>query len=495
MNKKLLSILFLSCLFFFKHNLALAQCPSLCELKGVGLYVWLGDGDSQNIGDATNDDEDGDDFIGFKNYSSVPVDISGWQLFTDEYQERTGSWNAAFTFPSGTILQPGQYALVVAEWNGSNPLPLLWFNAGFNTGGEGLFEETSALVAWAILSDPSTHEYITVHQQGGASTGQSLPVTTFPLSVKLCNSNLTSLIPTDFDGCETVYFNDATCTFSEVTDCSLPLLNSPCGQISNHAPQLNHTNVSYAAPATGYDLNSLPVGSPPLGSTLVWYTNAYHTGSPYTSLSNAPDGPYYAFYYYSANTCYSASAQVAVTQALGVGLLNFSSQRVDDAVLLNWETSSENNNKGFIIERAADSRSWSKIGFVNSLANSGNNTEVLKYAFKDNLPLRSNNYYRLIQVDFDGQQAVSNITNVLFNISGGISIYPNPAKDVLFVNNLTGNETVIVSNNLGAIVKEQKAYANFVEINMSDLPTGTYHVSVVSENNKMMHTGHILKRD
>lgn len=495
MNKKLLSILLLSCLLFFKHNVVLAQCPSICALKGVGLYVWLGDGDSQNIGDATNDDEDGDDFIGFKNYSSVPVDISGWQLFTDEYQERTGSWNAAFTFPSGTILQPGQYALVVAEWNGSNPLPLLWFNAGFNTGGEGLFEETSARVAWAILSDPGTHEYITVHQEGAASSGQDLPAATFPLSVKLCNSNLTSLIPTDFDGCETVYFNDTTCTFSEVTDCSLPLLNNPCGQISNRSPQLNHTNVSYTAPATGYDLNSLPVESPPLGYTLAWYTNAYHTGSPYTSLSNAQNGTYYAFYHNGTNTCYSASAPVTVTQALGVGLLNFSSQRVHDGVLLNWETSSENNNKGYIVERAADSRSWSKIGFVNSLAYKGNSTEVLKYAFKDNSPLRSSNYYRLIQVDFDEKQTASNITNVLFEINGAICIYPNPARDVLFVSNLTGSETIVICSNLGAIVKEQKANANVLEIDISDLPQGTYYVSVVSQDNKMMHSGHVFKRD
>jgi hypothetical protein len=190
------------------------QCAPDCTINGMGMYIWLGDGDSQSIGDATNDDEDDDDFIGFKNFSAVPVNISGWQLFVDQ----NGNTTPVFTFPAGTIVQPGQFVVVVSDWNGANPLPFLWFDANFASG-EGMFEETSNRVSWAILRN-TAGQYITVHQQGDASSGATLSSGT-----KLCNLNVTNLVPTDFDGCEMVYFNQSTCAYAELTNCSLPLMN------------------------------------------------------------------------------------------------------------------------------------------------------------------------------------------------------------------------------------------------------------------------------
>lgn len=145
-------------------------------------------------------------FIAFKNYSSVSINISGWQLYTDQ----NGTAAPIFIFPTGTILQPGQYVLVVTDWNPRPSLPPLWFDANFASG-EGMFEETSDNAAWAILRNPSANQYITIHQQGNTSQGQSLPSGT-----KVCNTNITHLVPADFDGCETAYFNQSTYTMQEI---------------------------------------------------------------------------------------------------------------------------------------------------------------------------------------------------------------------------------------------------------------------------------------
>ncbi|MBL1221170.1 lamin tail domain-containing protein [Chryseobacterium sp. L7] len=301
MKKKLLILLLFS-LFTSVYG----QCGPPCQLNGVGVHIWLGDADSQTLGDLSNDDEDDDDFIAFKNYSSQPVNISGWQLYVDQ----NGAGAPVFTFPSGTVLQPGQYTLVVADWNPGPALPLLWFDANFASG-EGMFEETTHNKAWAILKNPAANQYITIHQQGSTSHGQSLSSGT-----KICDTNVADLIPDDFDGCEAVYFNQNTCMMHEITDCSLPMFNSACGQISNTSPPLSSSSVNFSCPATGYNLNGLHTGTVPSGSVIVWYTNSTHTGSAYSTPAAAQPGTYYAFYYNSAANCYSAaSTAVTVTES------------------------------------------------------------------------------------------------------------------------------------------------------------------------------------
>ena len=356
MKKNILLIIFL----FSLSTIVYGQCGVPCQLNGIGVNIWLGDADSQNIGDLNNDDEDDDDFIGFKNYSSLPVNISGWKLYTDQ----NGTGTPVFTFPSGTVLQPGQYTLIVADWNPGPPLPPLWFDANFESG-EGMFEETSNNVAWAILQNPSTNRYITIHQQGIGSQGQSLPSGT-----KVCNTNVTDLIPEDFDGCEAVFFDQNTCSIKEITHCSLPLIQSPCGMVS--APSLNALTLRNTCPAMSVDLNSLYTGILPYGMTLVWFTNNTHSGSPVNNPSMALAGAYYAFYYNAASNCYSSSSNVITVSitddcyctklpAAGVpdsytiiGITSQTKQSKWPESIPNGFIALESRNKGFVITRVVN---------------------------------------------------------------------------------------------------------------------------------------------
>lgn len=70
-------------------------------------------------------------------------------------------------------------------------------------------------------------------------------------------------------------------------------------------------------------------------------------------------------------------------------------------------------------------------------------------------------------------------------------IYPNPTKDIFFVElkNLNGNVLFTVTDNVGKIVKQQKVHLEsdmqrFV-ISISDLPPGTYNIEVVSGKNRI----------
>ncbi len=69
---------------------------------------------------------------------------------------------------------------------------------------------------------------------------------------------------------------------------------------------------------------------------------------------------------------FSSFVYLSSTEDLGtvlpVTLTSFNAHAENDKVLLQWVTASEQNNRGFAIERSADSKDWIKISFVQSKA-------------------------------------------------------------------------------------------------------------------------------
>ncbi|WP_307140658.1 hypothetical protein [Siphonobacter sp. SORGH_AS_1065] len=79
------------------------------------------------------------------------------------------------------------------------------------------------------------------------------------------------------------------------------------------APSLNGTSVTNSCPTTTVNLSSLYTGTPPSGTSLVWFNNSNHTGTAVSNPAAAPTGQtYYAFFYDNISDCYSPASQ-AVT--------------------------------------------------------------------------------------------------------------------------------------------------------------------------------------
>ncbi len=99
----------------------------------------------------------------------------------------------------------------------------------------------------------------------------------------------------------------------------------------------------------------------------------------------------------------------------------------EDGVELYWTTVSEENNDYFIIERSYNGTDWEEI---ERLDGAGNSSDVNIYLYVDASPFRGINYYRIIQVDFDGQQSVSEIKQIQVdhNEEFDMIIYPNPSR-------------------------------------------------------------------
>jgi hypothetical protein len=84
-----------------------------------------------------------------------------------------------------------------------------------------------------------------------------------------------------------------------------------------------------------------------------------------------------------------------------VSLAFFNLKCNEDNVELYWQTASEHNSSHFAVERSVDGIEWEKLAEVTA---AGNSTSILNYSFIDvSLLARTISYYRLIQIDFDGE--------------------------------------------------------------------------------------------
>jgi len=174
---------------------------------------------------------------------------------------------------------------------------------------------------------------------------------------------------------------------------------------------------------------------------------------------------------------------------LPVSLLSFKGIKEGSINLLQWSTASEINNAGFELERSIDGMKFSKIAFVASKAADGNSNMLLSYAAIDAKPFAENNYYRLKQLDKDGQFTYSTVVLIKGDKPEGIrfSAYPNPVKeklDVLISANRSEDATVVITALNGLIIKQTPVRLmtgdNKLALNVGSLPAGSYVLTIVT---------------
>jgi hypothetical protein len=162
---------------------------------------------------------------------------------------------------------------------------------------------------------------------------------------------------------------------------------------------------------------------------------------------------------------------------LPVLLTGFSAVVQNGTTLLNWTTASERNNKGFNIERSSNGVNFATIDFVQA-RDHGNSTLSATYQFTDFKPLPGENYYRLRQVDFDGQFAYSPIRKVHIGDMNNFTVYPNPVPAEFFIKtNTSGPVQIIIYDANGRSLMQQQVQGmagQGVSVRRPTLPAGIY---------------------
>lgn len=129
-------------------------------LGGIIISEFLADPNGANNFDTDGNGRarGGDEFIEFTNTSAVAIDISGLEL----WDAGRDNW---FTFPPGSVLQPGGFALVVRNVQSGGTLPTvgpndLAFDANYTTN---VFNNSGDNL---VVYDPSNDEFIQARYNG-----------------------------------------------------------------------------------------------------------------------------------------------------------------------------------------------------------------------------------------------------------------------------------------------------------------------------------------
>jgi hypothetical protein len=209
---------------------------------------------------------------------------------------------------------------------------------------------------------------------------------------------------------------------------------SPASAAALSGPLLNYFDVVYNAssncfegrqkqnvaipPTTVFSLSIAAIVTSASTSTLVADVGASCNIAPNAASNPQPsDNDFASIYTYTING------------PMPVSLIDFDAQlQTDRSVLVQWHTSWERNNKGYIIERSKDLINFEEIGQVVDVA--GTSNSVNTYRFVDSAPYKGTSYYRLRQVDTDGKSQVFPAKSVI--VDGNYSVYPNPIVNGYF---------------------------------------------------------------
>ncbi|MEZ4954339.1 MAG: T9SS type A sorting domain-containing protein [Saprospiraceae bacterium] len=183
---------------------------------------------------------------------------------------------------------------------------------------------------------------------------------------------------------------------------------------------------------------------------------------------------------------------------LPVELVFFQANKRDEnSVELKWLTASEQNNRGFDIQRSNDGAEWENIGFVEG---AGTTTEERHYSLIDRPNASGIFYYRLRQMDFDGKSEFSQVRLVkLENVDAEFKIFPNPATSFINIqleNKWEGELTLLLLNSIGQTVYAEKRrkpdeFANWT-IDLSNFSNGIYQVIISDGKNNLVNS--VIKR-
>ncbi len=153
------------------------------------------------------------------------------------------------------------------------------------------------------------------------------------------------------------------------------------------------------------------------------------------------------------------------------------SQQFED-VLLEWQTASEINNRGFEIQHSSNAVDWKNIGFVEG---AGDDYLTNDYIFLDEHPFSGINYYRLKQMDFDGKTEYSNtLSQWIGRDAFEVSVYPNPVQDYLRFGLPEGKFSVSIVNAQGRVLHKQTVNDGEM-LDFSQFDAGVYFVRIEDE--------------
>ncbi|MEO6315096.1 MAG: T9SS type A sorting domain-containing protein [Chitinophagaceae bacterium] len=263
------------------------------------------------------------------------------------------------------------------------------------------------------------------------------------------------------------------------------------GNETSHARSGGYENTYGDGGIPGY--NWTFVSGPQTATLRTFNGSAPYTGNDNNVMfANMNTPGTYIFQFSVTNSFGTGTDQVAVTKlsALPVSYAYINGKNAGSRNTISWATTTEVNSDRFEIQRSTDGINFTVIS---TLRSTGGATQTA-YSFDDsNAPLGVS-YYRLSQVDKDGQASLSKVVSIN-NKKAGIFIekYPNPVHDNLTVT-IQGTENgplqVTIADMQGKTILQQQWQKDQSllrkTVNVAALQNGVYQMIITSGKEKQI---------
>lgn len=180
------------------------------------------------------------------------------------------------------------------------------------------------------------------------------------------------------------------------------------------------------------------------------------------------------------------SAYLGIGGAVPLNWLYFQGRTKGTDNQLEWATANERNTREFRVERSFDARNYVEIGVVKAAGNTTGNTS---YSYTDHGIDKlgeSDMYYRLAQVDMDGNTRYSTVVRLNYQgvTAGKTIVYPNPTRGQIVV--VPGDRSLIgsmaeVYDEAGKLLQTVKITSLHQQFDLGKYTNGIYFIRLANK--------------
>jgi len=181
---------------------------------------------------------------------------------------------------------------------------------------------------------------------------------------------------------------------------------------------------------------------------------------------------------------FGGTAVMSCGLILPVEIVSFDAKYNEDTRMVNlhWITAAEKNNAHFVVERSIDGVNYEQIDVVDGSGNSSQHS----YWSADRDPYPGEiNYYRLKQVDHNGQASYSGVSAVaIYDPAAQFTVYPNPANETAYISFNIPYENkceLNIYDHMGKLMLAHKFTSskgkNLLPVNLNGFPDGVYFLT------------------
>ncbi len=140
-----------------------------------------------------------------------------------------------------------------------------------------------------------------------------------------------------------------------------------------------------------------------------------------------------------------------------------------------WQVADQKNVKDYTVQQSEDGSSFNNVCSVMASSATSYNCIVTP----DKI---TKNYYRVMQQDIDGKVSYSKVVSLNTSSGSLISVYPNPAKNNIYIQGAQNFSQASISDVSGKILIHASVNSSNQFIDISQLSRGIYFVKITSVN-------------